>query len=92
MCTFANQTSALGCVITLALTDDSNPERFFLSKNGTKAQQCNMTQNRGSTYAIIKAVDWESDRTEGNFSISAGLRELDDRNDFVTQCSLPGTL
>ena len=90
-CTFATRTPALGCVITLALSNASTPEQFFISQNETGSRQCNMTLNRENAYTITEAVDWESDGTEGSFPIPIEPLDLEDSSNFtaLTQCPLP---
>lgn len=90
-CTFATRTPALGCVITLAISNASTPEQFFISRNETGSRQCNTTLNRENAYTITEAVDWESDGSEGSFPIPIEPRDLEDPNNFtaITQCPLP---
>jgi len=93
-CTFANQTPALGCVISLTLANASTPEQFFLSQNVTGSRQCNTTQNRENAYTVVEAVDWESDQTQGSFPVPIEPLDLEDASNFtaLTQCPLPGRL
>ena len=90
-CTFATRTPALGCVITLALSNASIPEQFFISQNETGSRQCNVTLNHENAYTITEAVDWESDGTEGSLPIPIEPLDLEDPNNFtaLTECPLP---
>ena len=72
-CTFANSSSARGCIFTFRVEVDgrNEVEIFYLTRNDNStnvAEQCNKTLNQINVYNI-QVVDWESDGSEGGLHI-----------------------
>jgi len=59
-CTFANRTSAMGCIIKFTLSSNRT-EQFNITR--TEAQLCSMVANQMIAYDRVEVVDWEAGGT-----------------------------
>lgn len=87
-CTFANISSAQGCIIKFTLSNNPS-EQFNITRS--EAQLCTQTDNQITAYDTVEAFDWEADGSEGTLPIRVHPFEALDEQHFTISCSLPGT-
>ena len=87
-CTFANISSAQGCIIKFTLSSNLF-EQFNITRSET--QLCRQTDNQITAYDRVEAFDWEVDGSEGTVSIHIQPLEALDEQHFTMLCPLPGT-
>ena len=86
-CTFANRTSAMGCIIKFTLSSNRT-EQFNITR--TEAQLCSMVANQMIAYDRVEVVDWEAGGTVGTLPIRVQPLEAVDEQSFTMSCPLPG--
>ena len=82
-CTFANRSSARGCIVRFALSSNRT-EQFNITR--TEAQLCGMTANQMTAYDRVEVLDWEADGNEGALPIRVQPLEAVDEQSFATSC------
>ena len=85
-CTFANISSAKGCIIKFTLSNNLF-EQFNITRS--EAQLCSQTDSQITAYDRVEAFDWEADGSEGTIPIHIQPLEALDEQHFTMSC--PGT-
>jgi len=82
-CTFANRSSARGCIIRFTLSSNRT-EQFNITR--AEAKLCSMVANQLIAYDRVEVLDWEADGNEGTLSIRVQPLEAVDEQSFTTSC------
>ena len=93
-CLFAQGSRDAGCVFRLIPNIGSTSEsieEFNITRNGTESRECIVVDNQRDGYSELIALEWESDRSLGEYSITASDMELEDGANYtqLTQCPVP---
>ena len=91
-CSFADDSSAVGCVFTFQVNQNGTGNEQIVLMQSVGGQQCNTTANQRNGYTEIFVQDLESDGVSmGQLSLPAEVTLLESAAEYsqLTGCSVP---